>query len=132
MKSQPGGNKKVDPFAGLFAPGTRVPNNPDVGKGLMRAIDAVQGPQGATLMRRTYYGDAMANLPDAPAFTTNPIQSTIGREAPTMKGLGDTSGNLGFGFAGGNPMDKQRGMSTSPSMIPGAGPRRNEPRPKKA
>lgn len=130
--------RNVNPFQAFQAPGTPVPNNPDNGKGLMRAIDAVDGPNGATLLRKTYYGDAMAAVPDAPAFQTIPSQSTIGMEAPTMKGLGDTSGNLPFLFAGGNPMDQQRngrsqqlGMSTSPSMA-GSGPQRNVPRPKQA
>lgn len=132
MNPKQTGRKAADPFANLRAPGTMVPNNPDNGRGLMQAIDAVEGPEGPTIVRRTYYGDAMAGLPDAPAFMTVPTQTTLGMEAPTARGLGMMSGSLPMGFAGGNPMDKQRGMSTSPSMVPGAGPRRNEPPPKQA
>lgn len=122
------GRKMGDPF---WAPGTPVKNNPD-NANLLQELGGKMGPSGPQITMATYYKDSIATLPGAPAFMTQPMQSNIGMEPPTPKGIGDLPGTqLPIGHPGGGALGRleQRGMSTSPSMLPGSGPRRNEPRP---
>lgn len=142
----PKANKQPpNPAAFMGAPNLRVPNNPKNLTSFGPSTGAITNQNMSALGFKTLYEDeGMVLHPDVkPEVTaaqqnviaTRGINGLVGAPRPFDPRVGDTAGTqLPIGFPDGGPLAKitQRGMSTSPSMMPGAGPRRNEPPPRLA